>query len=266
MMFIVTCVHNRFSITKNFVSLLKKQTFKEYQLILVDDGNDHTSEFVASELPRSILLKGKNLYWGGGLHLAYNYLTSHAKPDDIIVIINDDCYFENDYLENIKNEVTAYPNAFISSHATALPSGDREYQAKIRWPQMHFIPELETGQIQCLSTRGLIFRWQVGMKVGNFKSGWLPHYLSDYEFTYRAWKMGIALVLSDKVKIMFSEETTTNKKLSNYSLYFYFSKKCATNPFYFTNFALLHAPIYFLPVTIFYIWFRAFIKIILRRY
>ena len=36
--YIVTAVHDRYDITKRFISGLKKQTYKDFKFILVNDG------------------------------------------------------------------------------------------------------------------------------------------------------------------------------------------------------------------------------------
>ena len=43
MIYVITAVHNRYEITKKFISNLKKQTFSDYRLLLVDDGSTDNS-------------------------------------------------------------------------------------------------------------------------------------------------------------------------------------------------------------------------------
>lgn len=45
MMYVVTAVHNRYNITKRFIEQLLEQTYKEFVLVLIDDGStDNTAE------------------------------------------------------------------------------------------------------------------------------------------------------------------------------------------------------------------------------
>lgn len=46
-------------------------------------------------------------------------------------------------------------------------------------------------EINCLSTRGLFLRVKDFKKIGGFYPKLLPHYLSDYEFTIRAYKKSL---------------------------------------------------------------------------
>ena len=52
MMYVVTAVHNRYNITKRFIEQLLEQTYKEFVLVLIDDGStDNTAEMVKALMP-----------------------------------------------------------------------------------------------------------------------------------------------------------------------------------------------------------------------
>src|ERR1700751_1054488 len=94
--FILLPVHNRKTITLQFVNRLKKQTHQNFQLILVDDGStDGTADAVLSELPNTKVIRGDgNLWWGGGLQAGVDYLKqSCVDSDPIVLMINDDTIF-----------------------------------------------------------------------------------------------------------------------------------------------------------------------------
>ena len=69
MIYIILPVHNRKVTTEKFIKSLVAQTYKEFKLILVDDGStDGTDKMVLSYIPDGIILKGDgNLWWAGGL-------------------------------------------------------------------------------------------------------------------------------------------------------------------------------------------------------
>ena len=196
MVYIVTAVHNRYKITKKFVELLTKQTYKDFTLVLVDDGcTDGTAEMVLSYLPKSIILKGNgNLFWGGALHLAYKWLKSNAVDGSFIWIANDDTEFDDDYLQKALAHFTQKDSDFLLSGCGYATNVGKYYDL------VHMC-NLKTGiseKNDCLdfkgniaTTRSLFFTIETMKKIGGFHPVLLPHYGSDYEWTLRAYKKGI---------------------------------------------------------------------------
>ena len=101
---VILPVHNRVATTKKFIECLQQQTYRNFQLILVDDGsNDGTTEYVKGQVDDVIVLTGNgNLWWAGALHKAYKHLKAiDARNDDLVWIINDDVIFEPQYFEKL---------------------------------------------------------------------------------------------------------------------------------------------------------------------
>jgi len=61
----------------------------------------------------------------------------------------------------------------------------------------------------CGPTRGLFMNFGTIKKIGKFKSKQLPHYLTDYEYTYRAVKNGIKMIEDPNVFIKSVETNET---------------------------------------------------------
>lgn len=101
-------------------------------------------------------------------------------------------------------------------------------------------------EINCLSTRGLFLRVKDFKKIGGFYPKLLPHYLSDYEFTIRAYKKKFNLITDDRLKLFVDEETTGYHKLKYNGIkdYYlkYFSNKNPSNPFHWLAFVYLAVP------------------------
>jgi GT2 family glycosyltransferase len=162
--YVVLPVHNRVNITKEFVECLKKQTYKNYHLILVDDGStDGTAEYVKKEIDNLTVLYGDgNLWWAGSLSKAYRYLSKiKAVDEDIVLINNDDSTFDPDYFERVINDrdlksgtLVVSPGHSISADFTSLrPKIERGFA--IDWPSLR-VYKLEEGQEpDAVTTRGL---------------------------------------------------------------------------------------------------------------
>ena len=256
MLYVVTAVHNRYEITKRFVEQLKKQSIKDYKLILVDDGcTDGTSEMVKVLLPNSIILKGNgNLYWGGALHKAYLWLRDNAQASDSIMFANDDTHFSGDYLERGVQYLSKYPNSLVTGCGYSERTS-KQLDGVVHWNYKKGGSEAELqpeDKGNCASTRSLFFTLETMKKIGGFHPILLPHYYSDYEWTIRAGRKGIQTVSFADLKYSFDEGTTGDNDLKKLSKKKLFSKRSNRNPFYRVIFIILSTPLIYLPEHLLY--------------
>lgn len=91
-------------------------------------------------------------------------------------------------------------------------------------------------------------------KIGGFHPFVLPHYMSDYEFTIRAYHKGMRLrTVSDLAIFMNPEQTGfRNFENSEFRIFLkqYFSKKSVSNPIYQMVFVVLACPALYMPMNI----------------
>jgi GT2 family glycosyltransferase len=248
--YILLPVHNRKEITRKFIDCLKKQSYQNYHLILINDGStDETVEMVQEAIPTSTIINGNgNWWWGGSLHQGYNWLKRFNPPEnDFVLIINNDVTFESDFLEKAINYLNRKADTLLlaqcfSEQTNLLLDSGVHWNLKERTFKNADNPE----KINCLPTRGLFFRVKDFWKIGGFHPFLLPHYLSDYEFTIRAYHKGFHLVTDYSIKIWTDERQTglINLEYKPYFKYlrYYFSKKAYGNPIYYSTFVLLACP------------------------
>lgn len=241
---IILPVHNRIEITKKFLDRLNAQTYKNYHLILVDDGcKDGTAEMTQKMIANVTVLKGNgDLWWAGALQLAYEYLRKKRefKDDDIVLIMNDDVLFSSNFFEiavktfNENND----KKILVPSIAVDNSNGKRD-KAGVYYNKKEFIflPTDEIDEINCLSTRGLFLRFTDFISSGGFYPKLLPHYFSDYEFTIRLIKKGFKpVVCKDLILTAFFENSGIDCAMKDLGICEYFrvlfSKRNKTNPIY----------------------------------
>lgn len=255
MLYVVTAVHNRYKITENFISNLKKQTYKDWKLILVDDGStDGTAQMVKKELPNAIVITGNgNLFWGGALHEVYKRIKNDVqiKDDDYILISNDDTMICDDFLEKGVNLLSKNPNTLITGCGFGKNAG-KQVDGVIAMDMKNLEGTLceKTAEGNCSSTRELFFTAGIWRQIGGFHPIVLPHYLSDYEFTMRASKKGFPIKSFEELSYEFDEQTTGDNGFANLTLKKLFSKRCSSNPIYKFNFIFLVTPLKHLPSAI----------------
>lgn len=215
-------VHNRKNITGRFIDCLLKQTYKNYHLVLIDDGSkDGTSEMVQNKMKSVTIIKGKGKWWwAGSLQEGYKWLKKRKISDnDIVVIMNDDTIFDNNFLGLGEEILIRHGKTLLGAQAYSLQnnclidSGVYFDEKRFRFTQAGN-PE----EINCLSTRGLFLYAKDFLRLGGFHPYILPHYGSDYEFTIRAHKMGMKLITDPLLKLYSDEVATGEREFKNKSL------------------------------------------------
>lgn len=273
--FILLPVFNRKNITEQFIKCLNYQTYQNYHLILIDDNStDGTEEMVQSYIESLTVIKGSgNLWWAGSLQKGYEWLSAQEiSSSDIVLMINDDTQFEEDFLEEgvkiMKNSTGSMMLAQCYSNATGqlLDRG-----VSINWRKFTFEQAQTQEDINCFSTNGLMMIYNDFMATGGFYPKFLPHYTSDYEYTIRAIRRGIKPIISSDFKLCLNEKTTGHHKIesneyqSKSFIHFirdYFSLKSPPNPIYLSSFVFLACPWRWKIKNIVRIWKRSIFVII----
>lgn len=260
-------VHNRRDITTQCVQQLLAQSYRPIRLIVIDDGStDSTADMVRKLAPAATVLQGNGkLWWAGCLQRGLDWLVSEgAAREDIVLMLNDDTTFDRRFVENGVEAVKKSPASMLMAQAYSLQS--RQFiEAGVRadWPNLRFEPVVDVSNANCLSTRGLFIRFGDAVAVGGFRPRLLPHYLSDYEFTIRALRRGIAAVTDPSVKLFLNEITTGQRVPDKSSLTGYLrsviTKRSTSNPFYWSSFVLLACPARYIALNLYRVW-RGFLR------
>lgn len=264
--FIIIPVFNRLSYTKKCLSSLENQTYKNFEVIIVNDGStDDTSEYIKNEYPFWTILKGSgNWWWTKSMYTGIEYALRYAKLGDFILSLNNDCYAKKDYLFEIINASKKNKGAIVGSLVVdadnprkIIESGVRiNWKDNLIYANTDKLSELSDyvnteniiSKVDTLPGKGTLIPIEVFDKAGNFNYSRLPHYISDYEFFIRAKKHDFRLIVSTKAKLFnFSKETGTAhltgfkssyKEVSNVL----FSRKSKLNIIDYFNFLLLSSP------------------------
>lgn len=270
--YILLPVHNRREITQCFIECLKVQTFQNYHLILINDGcNDGTEEMVKSQIQNLAIINGNgNWWWAGSLNQGFKWLSTNIKNqddvDDIVLIINDDVTFDKHFLETAFKLVKLNTDSLILAQILNVETGESEetgIEANLKLFTFNkaSLPE----KINCLSTRGLLLRRSHIERIGTFYPHLLPHYLSDYEFTIRAFRKGLKLKTFSSLVLYQNSRAIESHRTMDFSGFKFmkiFSKKSTINPIYSSIFVILTCPKIWIPINIIRIWARTF-KILL---
>ncbi len=249
-------VFNRIKNTKQIINCLRKQIITEkMHIVVIDDGSyDGTKVWLSKQNDITILNGNSNLYWGGAINHAINYLIKNNDLNDWVIFINNDVLIDNDFVSNLYELAKQNKNSAIgtvinkSSNKSTLvsigPIIDTWYlRVQDKLENINKIDLLsKLTEVDALSGRGVIYSLKMLKKYGSFNTLLLPHYYADYVLSMKLKKQGIKLLVSIKNPVYSNEEFTKRaiiRKKENI-LKKYFSKKSS----------------YYLPA-LFRFWFEA---------
>ena len=248
--YVLLPVHNRRVLTARFARCLAGQTYRRFHLVLADDGStDGTADAVRALVPDATVLRGRgDWWWAGGLQQGIDWLRrSKVKDDDLVLFINDDLTFAPDYLARAVDLMRDKQRTFVLSQFVSPRDGSAEETGtRADLVRLTFNTASAADEINCLSTQGLFAYWRDVRAVGNFHPRLLPHYLSDYEYTIRAHRLGFKCETSPELLIDLNRDSTGFHQIEerHFGRYLrkFFSMKSPANPIYFSTFVWLACP------------------------
>ena len=262
--YILLPVHNRLEITRDFIDCLEAQTCQNYHLVLIDDGsNDGTDEMVRERIENLTVIRGNgDWWWAGCLHQGFNFLKKRGlSHDDYVLIINNDVILGKEFLARgisilDKNKQTL----LLAQVQEKKNSPPRESGYNVDFKTLSFSLASSPSDINCLTTKGLFLRWRDFVDIGGFHPNILPHFLSDFEFTIRAYKKGYSFLTSPDVIISINLNQTRKARFDYSSYYCFlrslFSIKSNDNPIYQISFIFLACPVRWIPRNLLRIMYR----------
>ncbi len=251
--YILLPVHNRRNLTEAFVQCLLSQTCQNFHLVLIDDGSqDGTAEAVSNLLPPAQLsvVSGKgDWYWGGGLQQGYLWLQKEqVKADKVVLMINDDSEIGPEFLAKGMQLLDQHPNTLVQ--ATTIAKDDPTYVRgglHMDWVRYRLSFAKSADETNCLNTRGLFLRAGDFYKIGGFVPNVLRHYRSDIEFTLRAHRKGLSLLVAPELLLVADLEKTGIRRVNldqplGSFLRMQFTHRSSVNPLMHSGFILLASP------------------------
>ena len=259
--YIIIPVHNRKHLTRECLFSLRRQTFQDFTVIVVDDGStDGTEEMIKEEFSEVILLKGDgNLWWTGATNMGMAYALAQADQDDYILTLNDDTMVSSTYLQSLLDAALNHPSSLIGSIAvsnedelTVIDAGVRINWLTAKYTNLaegrEYNDILDAGsliqEVDVLPGRGTLIPIEAFQKIGLYEFKHLPHYGADYEFSRRASMNGHKLLINyEAVVISNVKMTGLNNRVNNLRwsdlVKSFFSIRSANNLKYRWNFARL---------------------------
>lgn len=218
MISIVIPVHNRKEYTQRCLACLAAQTYRDFQVIVVDDGStDGTGEMIHEEFPEVVVLRGDgNLWWAEATNWGIRYAQEHQnnRQENFVLTLNDDTRVDPDYLQSMLDAHRQYKPCLIGSVSVDSDNPDkleyagtvfelytaygRHLAADYNNSYSELIKRTTYVETQSLPGRGTLIPMAVFDKIGLFDSKKYAHYMADIEFSIRAHKAGYRLIVNAK--------------------------------------------------------------------
>jgi N-acetylglucosaminyl-diphospho-decaprenol L-rhamnosyltransferase len=231
--YIVVPVFNRKFYTERFLQCMRRQTFRNFEIIVVDDGSaDGTAELINEEFREVKLLRGDgNLWWTGAINMGIRYAMLQALATDAILIINNDLEVDSDYLEKLYDLWNSMPRTLIGSVTVDIRNPEVVYEggfimnwwtAKLavlnRGEKLSKFEKNYQVDVSFLSGRGTLISVQVFHDVGLYDDRHFQQ-CGDTELPVRAKKAGYRLVVSYTSIVKIHQTASSDVNISNhYSL------------------------------------------------
>ena len=216
MITIVIPVHNRLEFTRQCLACLSVQTYRQFQIVVVDDGStDGTELMIMQEFPEVVILKGDgNLWWTEATNWGIRYAQKLAdkRQENFILTLNDDTRVGPDYLQTMLDAYRKHKPCLIGSvsvdsdnpnkleYAGAAfelyTAGGRHLSEDYHNNYQELAKRTTYVESHSLPGRGTLIPMEVFDRVGLFNSKKYIHYMSDIEFSVRARKAGYRLIVN----------------------------------------------------------------------
>lgn len=217
--FIIVPVHNRIKHTLKFLESIKNINYKNYQVVIIDDGStDGSYEEIQNLYPEVILLQGDgNYWWTRSVNSGVKYALENNA--DYVLTINNDILVEQNFLNALVECAKEYPDSVIGSKVYFNPTEICHGGGKknlIFPPNFNITPfgKLDNlkyqhiREVDSVAGMGMLVPVSIFKAIGLFDEKNFPHYYADTEFALRAKKAGFKNLFCPDSVIYNNPETT----------------------------------------------------------
>ncbi len=221
MIWICIPAHNNKKYTIECLESLREQTFKDYKIIVCDDGStDDTEEIIKKKFDDVKLLKGDgNLWWGGSINKCFKYSIANGSLEDYVLMLNNDLIVSENYLKVLidnasQDTLLGSVVVDIENRNKIVYAGELLNKFTARSIQLNrrsnFVESNKEWEVDLLTGRGVIFPIKLLHEIGFIKTEFMPQYGGDSEFSARAKQKGYKLKILREAIVYSHIKNTAN--------------------------------------------------------
>jgi GT2 family glycosyltransferase len=215
MIYVVIPVFNRWHFTKPCLESLSIQTFREFEVIVVDHGStDGTRDFITRDFPWvKLLLGNENMWWTAATNLGLEWCLKNGDEEDMILTLNNDLIVKNDYLQLLNEARQANKKSIIGSVSVNINNCEEVSFAGIKWnkftakyasavnlrvPYSVLKKRYKYINSSLLPGRGTLIPLKAFKELGVYDVLRFPHYAADEDFSLRCKYKGYNLIVDSE--------------------------------------------------------------------
>ncbi len=199
LLILMTC-HERKEKTLSCIESLQKGLNISARFIVADaDSKDGTVEAL-SELPHVTLIKApSNVYWNGGMRLAFREAVKQGQNAEYVLLVNDDVVFYPGAVEKlIRRMEDIQADAVVG--ATENEEGEMTYggvrmKSKLLARYELIPPSEEPVHVDTFNCNCLLVRYNAFRRMGNLDKAYV-HSMGDYDYGMRMRRKGLVVINS----------------------------------------------------------------------
>jgi cellulose synthase/poly-beta-1,6-N-acetylglucosamine synthase-like glycosyltransferase len=190
--------HNEEAVIEKCVRSLRRQTFNDFEIVCVDDGsNDATYAIMRRLMDEGLVQSACRLQLRGGKAAGLNVAAAMASGD-LFVVVDCDCSFDPDAIEELLRPLAADPSISATSGNILVRNWDRSLTATLQG--IEYLTSISLGrafsgildQVSCVSGAFGAFRRSAWENVGGMDVGGGE----DLDFTIRMRMRGFRVVFA----------------------------------------------------------------------
>ena len=235
MIYICIPVFNRIELTKTCLYSIVQNTDIDFEIIVFDDGSSDDTEAIISVLyPEVTILKGDGtFYWGKSMNFCLDYVFKKARPEDFILMLNNDAVVPQNYLSSLLDVYNEFTQDIIIGSLNLIQDQVNliENSAfkvnKIPFLNLHKFSAIHSHykhknniesdylEVDTLAGKGSFISVSNALVLGNIDWHRFRQYHGDTEYYSRAKTIGIPIVLSSRVYLYSYLELTSKTARQN---------------------------------------------------
>lgn len=209
------------SLLQTCLPLLLNQTYKNYEVVVVDNGStDGSNTLVLEQFPQVRLIQNKeNIGFSRALNVGARQVEA-----DVIVLLNNDVFAQPDWLAKLIRPFTESPEIGIVGSKLLFPDGTIQHLgAELTYPlglSHHLyakedaaaIPPLpDVKDMAYVTGAAFAIHKSVREKIGLLDEMFHPIYYEEVDYCYRARAAGFRVVVATKSVAIHNESTSMNQ-------------------------------------------------------
>ena len=180
--------YNTPDLTDSLYESLSPFSGETYDLFVLDNNSDESKK---SKYPT--IQTGENLYWGGGLNWAFNYVLEHEEYDSLLFLNSDLILDGKDFVTTLREQL--FDNNFMVVSPSVTEDFKKDRPKNVTFSQMgnwetDGCREVKWIDLQCpLFHRGFIEH--INQFDPELKLGYGIDLLCGFECEDMSWKIGV---------------------------------------------------------------------------